>query len=65
MDGKLNADELATARKALKEGYASKFLFGLEASANRISHHASQPGFEYEERHKLKVSNHLNYIRVL
>ena len=41
MDGKLNADELATARKALKDGYASKFLFGLEASANRMSHHAS------------------------
>ena len=37
-DGKLNAEELATARKALKEGYEKKFLFGLEASANQLSY---------------------------
>ena len=35
-DGVLNSEELATARKALKEGYSSKFLFGLEAGANQL-----------------------------
>ena len=50
-DGKLNAEELATARKALKEGYESKFLFGLEAGANRASYNSLKPGFEYEKRH--------------
>ena len=50
-DGKLNDKELETAKKALKEGYSNKFLFGLEASANRLSYNSLLPGFDYEKRH--------------
>ena len=50
-DGRLNTEELSTARKALKDGYESKFLFGLEAGANRLSAYANEPGFDYEKRH--------------
>ena len=64
-DGILNEQELSTAKKALNEGYANKFLFGLEASANRLSHNSLLPDFEYEKRHQQKVSNHLNHIRIL
>ena len=64
-DGKLNEKELASAKQALKEGYSSRFLFGLEAGANRLSYNSLLPGFEYEKRHQQKVSNHLNYVRVL
>ena len=64
-DGVLNADEFAAAKKALQEGYSNRFLFGLEAGANRLSHNSQLPGFDYEARHRQKVSNHLNHIRVL
>ena len=64
-DGKLNEKELASAKKALEEGYSNKFLFGLEAAANRLSYSSLLPGYDYERRHQQRVSNHLNHIRVL
>ena len=64
-DGKLNAVELAAARKALKSGYSTKFLFGLEASANRLSANSLIPGFDYDKRHEQPVSNRINHIRVM
>ena len=51
-DGKLNDKELAIAKKALKDGYASKFVFSLEASANRLSYNSLMPGYDYERRHE-------------
>ena len=56
---------MASAKKALKDGYASKFVFSLEASANRLSYNSLLPGYDYERRHEQRVSNHLNHIRVL
>lgn len=50
---------------ALKEGFSSRFLFGLEASANRLSYNSLLPGYDYERRHAQKTSNHLNHVRVL
>lgn len=64
-DGKLNAEEFATAKKALAQGYANKFLFGLDASANQVSSNSIKPGFSYEERHQGKIPAHLGHIRVL
>ena len=64
-DGRLNTQEREAARTALKDGFESKFLFGLEASANRASHNASAPGYEYERRHFYPVSNHVNHVRVM
>ena len=60
-DGKLNDEELATAKKALGEGYEKRFMFGLERAGSM----GLATSVNTDDLGNIKKSAKINHIRIM